>query len=774
MSDLFFESTTLTVVIIAFLLILKSSRNMVLEQRKGWYFIIPGFSFLLLGSILDILDEFQYFTNLDLWEEAMGILPGYTLLTIGFYRWFPEIIKLKKTEEKLRKVNEALAHRMEERRQAMRELAKARDQAEEANQSKDAFLATMSHEIRTPMNIVLGMQELLKDAKLRPKYQEYLHLSITAGKRLLFLINDLLDFAQIDQGKFTLDHRNFDLRKLMDEVTMILAPLASAKGVELTAHISSHLPTAFRGDQNRLGQIFTNLLTNAIKFTPAGGHVDLHGGPITHFDGKTEFLFEIRDTGIGIPPEKRASIFNRFTQIDNSISRNHEGTGLGLAISKHLVLMMDGDIGIDANIHSEAGSTFFFSVTLENQPGDPKELPDSLPLEGYSIALFDCEGLQLTMLTDHLERWGAKIYSVDNQPIQPDNYDILIINHKPGSGEDILPLQHMTENSQLLVLTDLLDQAWDQAADYEGSVTCLQKPVNSERLLTAILNPQSDNHNFSSTTSQTSITPEGSILIVDDQVTNLLLTKALLEKIGFTDENIDMADSGKKALKFVASKEYKLILLDLRMPNMDGYQTAKAIHATDLENKKNHVPIIAFTGDITKKSKRKCAQANMAGLLAKPTSLADLRVVIQEYFAFIPLIINANKTANSNPTNILTAALETMGLPPENYREVADVLIEQLPSLLKGLEKFVLAKDEENSRATSHVLKGSMANVLFPTLKEPSVQMHKLIREKQWQNAREELSNYRDALSPIMQSIQAFISASDKQAQQKQPPQHSA
>ncbi len=231
-------------------------------------------------------------------------MPGYILLTIGFYRWFPEIVRLKKTEEKLRKVNDALAHRMEERRQAMVELAKARDQAEEANQSKDAFLATISHEIRTPMNIVLGMLELLKDAKLNHKYREYLHLSTTAGKRLLFLINDLLDFAQIDQGKFSLDHRDFDLRKLMDDVTMILSPLASAKGVELTAHISSHLPTAFRGDQNRLGQIFTNLIANAIKFTPAGGSVDLHGGPITQLDNKTEFMFEIRDTGVGIPEEK--------------------------------------------------------------------------------------------------------------------------------------------------------------------------------------------------------------------------------------------------------------------------------------------------------------------------------------------------------------------------------------------------------------------------------------------------------------------------------------
>jgi signal transduction histidine kinase/CheY-like chemotaxis protein/HPt (histidine-containing phosphotransfer) domain-containing protein len=756
MSDLLFESINLAVICGAFIFILRASTQMGAEQRKGWYFVISGFLFLIFGHIVDILDEFNQFKDLDILEEAFGIMPGYILLTIGFYRWFPEVVKLKKTEEKLRKVNDALAHRMEERRQAMVELAKARDQAEEANQSKDAFLATISHEIRTPMNIVLGMLELLKDAKLNQKYREYLHLSTTAGKRLLFLINDLLDFAQIDRGKFNLDHRDFDLRKLMDDVTMILSPLASAKGVELTAHISSHLPTAFRGDQNRLGQIFTNLIANAIKFTPAGGSVDLHGGPIGKHDNKTEFMFEIRDTGEGIPEDKREAIFNRFTQIDSSTSRNHEGTGLGLAISKHLVNMMNGNIGTDANIHSKSGSTFYFTIVLENQAETTTKNNNDLPLEGYTIHLHDCEGLQLTMLTDHLEMWGAKIDTKHDSDISPDKFDLVIVNHKPDNKEDFIPLHFLSTDSRLVILTDLLDQAWDQAATCVGPITCLQKPVSAERLLNSILNPQIEDHNYVHSAAKHHITPEGSILIVDDQATNLLLTKALLEKIGFPEDAIDLADSGKKALELIANKSYQLVLLDLRMPNMDGFQTAKAIG--EIKFKKGIKPpsIIAFTGDITKKSRKKCTQAGMAGVLAKPTSLSDLRAVVKEHFTFT--LGNEKKRQElEGQSSELSSALESMGLPTENHREVAEVLSEQLPSLINSLNTSIMNQEEEQARATAHVLKGSMANVLFPTLKEPSVLVHKQIKKKDWQQAKEELRTYRTILNPIMHSIQYYL-----------------
>ncbi|MBF0454666.1 MAG: response regulator [Magnetococcales bacterium] len=767
MSDLLFESISLAVVLITFLLLLKSGRAMELNHQGGWSLIIAGFTFLVFGSILDILDEFAPFKFLDFWEEMAGTLPGYILLALGFYRWFPEITKLKKAEEKLRRANHSLARQVQQRKLAMEDLANAKDQAEKANQSKDAFLATMSHEIRTPINIILGMQELLKDAELSSKYREYLHLSITAGKRLLFLINDLLDFAQIDQGKFTLDHRDFDLRKLMDEVTMILAPLASAKGVELTAHIPAHLPTHFQGDPNRLGQIFTNLLTNAIKFTPAGGCVDLHGGPIGHHDDeKLEFLFEVRDTGSGIPAEKREVIFNRFTQADNSPSRAHEGTGLGLAITKYLVLLMEGEIGVDDNLHAPTGSTFFFSITLQKQSGNYLDTAiTSTPLTGYSIRLFDCEGLQLTMLTDHLERWGSRVLRNDEEaPLDPDeNQKIVIVNHKPGSHDDFLPLQHLTADSRLLILTDLLDQAWDQAATYVGSISCLQKPVSSERLLNAILNAQSDESIHANNDQEERLSPVGSVLVVDDQTTNLLLTKALLEKIGFTEDAIDLADSGKKALSLVIDNPYQLILLDLRMPNMDGYQTARAIRAAQLEKRGQPIPIVAFSGDITKKSKKKCLQAKMDGLLAKPASLSDLKRVIKKYFSYTSHDLDEKQQESSPGTSTLTAALDAMGLPPENHGEVAEVLIEQLPSLMKGLEQAIIDREEEKARATAHVLKGSMANVLFPTLKDPSVRVHQSIRNKEWMLARKELENYRAILNPIMHSIQTYLTTTKQQ-----------
>ncbi|MBF0446591.1 MAG: response regulator [Magnetococcales bacterium] len=767
MIELIFKSAGFGIILVTFLLLLRTGTNSKFDHLSGWPHILAGFFFLLIGRILVFLEAFPSFNSISQWHEMVGTFPGFLLLAFGFHRWFPEVIKSQKSEKKLRQINESLAHRMDERKQAMRELAKARDLAEQANQAKDAFLATMSHEIRTPMNIVLGMQELLKDAQLSPKYQEYLHLSITAGKRLLFLLNDLLDFAQIDQGKFTLDNRDFDLRKLMDEVTTILAPLASTKGVELTAHISSKLPTAFRGDPNRLGQIFTNLITNAIKFTPKGGCVDLHGGPISRFDGKTEFLFEIRDTGIGIPEDKREAIFTRFTQIDNSTSRTHEGTGLGLAICKHLVRLMEGEIGVDTNIHSQTGSTFFFNIILEDQKGPEETCPSSFPLKGYEIRLFNCDGLQRTMLTDHLERWGAQVYSEQEQTNSNEVYDIAIVNHKPGGEKDFLPLEHLTQKNRLLILTDLLDQAWDQAAFYKGSISCLQKPVSADRLLKAILTPYTEEHSYNDSSLGTPhhIIPEGSILIVDDHTTNLLLTKALLKKIGFPESAIDLADSGKQALEKVAGKSYQLVLLDLRMPNMDGFETTRAIRAAETGKQGPPLPIIAFTGDITKKCHRKCLQAKMMGLLEKPTSLESLQAVIQEYFSFIPQKQNrpepSNETAlsdiNSNSTELLTAAFNAMGLPSENHHEVAEVLFEQLSSLLNELHESLNNQEEEKALSTAHILKGSMANDLFPSLKEPAIRIHKRIGNKDWQHATDALHAYQTILQPIMNAIQVYI-----------------
>ncbi|MBF0128083.1 MAG: PAS domain S-box protein, partial [Magnetococcales bacterium] len=252
--------------------------------------------------------------------------------------------------------------------QAERELQEAKLKAESASQAKSDFLATMSHEIRTPLNVVLGILELLKVSEMTPTQQDQVQLALGSGKMLLYLINDILDYSKIEANLLELDAIPFNLHTLLEEIALSMAPLAHAKQVELTGFFPQESPLAVRGDPNRLLQIFTNLIGNAIKFTPPGGQVEFHGGPVRQNHETIEFLFEIRDTGIGIPVSEREHIFERFIQANTSSTRQHGGTGLGLAICQRLIHLMRGAIGVDDNPLASSGCIFHFTIQLQRAP----------------------------------------------------------------------------------------------------------------------------------------------------------------------------------------------------------------------------------------------------------------------------------------------------------------------------------------------------------------------------------------------------------------------
>ena len=707
--------------------------------------------------------------------------------------------------EHLRYSNAALqelATSLEEQvRERTEDLAVARDQALAASEAKSSFLAIMSHEIRTPMNVVLGMLELLRLSEMSLPDKERVELAYGSGNTLLNLINNILDFSKIEARKITLDKVNFDLRRLVYESAMTVAPLAHAKEIELTAFFPDVPFTAVRGDPIRLRQIFTNLLGNAIKFTTEGGSVELHGGPINSEENTIDLLFEVRDSGIGILAEDREKVFNQFTQADSSSTRNHEGTGLGLSICKHLVQLMHGEISVEPNPHTPSGSVFHFSVRLDKQQQQPyiqtEKRQDFKNLRVLAVAN---DGLQRALVEDVLIPRGARLDHVSEIETVTETlrqaesmgqpYQLVLSNQKLGKSNRYEFRRLLDFNTELrfILITDLLDQGWDQATELPGTAICLKKPINSERLHAAIewLINNEGNHQQSPIAStyqeQENMDCSASILIVDDQQANLTVTRGMLASIGCRPEQISTAINGREAIAIFQEKSFDLVLMDCQMPVMDGFGATLAIQAWEKEMGRVPVPIVAFTADITPKSQDRIQSCGMDGFLSKPVTIADLRNQLnrlsllkrrepEAQLSHAPTQQaekEASAPSSADPKGghvdmeALLKSMRSIGLQEEDFREVADLLAAQFLELLNNMHRDFDQEDHQSARATAHVVKGSMANTIFPTLQKPTRTLYEAVREKNWGEARVELEHVKGLFLPIQAALLAFL-AKDKE-----------
>ncbi|MBF0182881.1 MAG: response regulator [Magnetococcales bacterium] len=698
-----------------------------------------------------------------------------------------------------------LAASLEEQvRERTNDLAVARDQALAASQAKSLFLATMSHEIRTPMNVILGMLELLRSADIRLPDRERVELALGAGQTLLTLINNVLDFSKMDGKQLVLDKVDFDLRRMVYEAAMTVAPLAHTKGIELTAFFPDVAYTAVRGDPIRLKQIFINLLGNAIKFTPEGGTVELYGGPVSGDEQGIDLLFEVRDSGIGIVAEDRQKIFGRFTQVDSSSTRRHEGTGLGLSICKHLVQMMGGEIQVDSNPDTPSGSVFYFTVRLEKQHLSYNRHEKEQDLKNMRVLAVAQDGLLRTLVEDALLSHGARLdhaVEVEHAPLllqeadaRGEPYQLVLCNQKPG-------LSHRREFQQLLncntelrfiLLTDLLDQGWDQATELPGTAICLKKPINAERLLAAIewLIQNKGNHQRTagemSPQEPVSWRAEGRILIVDDQQANLIVTRGMLLNLGFRSDQINTALSGQEAIDHFRQKRFSLILMDCQMPIMDGFETTRAIHG--LEESLGHsrrVPIVAFTADVTPQARENIQACGMDGFLPKPVSITDLRNYLRQFSLLHAVSQDGSKGTTADEVNqerddspsaekvasevveqvdmeALLKSMRSIGLQEEDFREVAELLAAQFIELLNTMHRDIEQESYQSARATAHVVKGSMANTIFPVLQKPTRTLYEAVKEQRWQEATQELAYVRRLYQPIQEALMLFL-ASNKE-----------
>ncbi|MBF0623998.1 MAG: response regulator [Magnetococcales bacterium] len=749
-----------------------------------------GFLLLAVGRIFQVWASFKWSSHVpDFWWLPLPDLTGLSLLAWDFWSHARSSREMPPPGAATAADTHALQAKLEETvRQRTRELQEARDQAVSANRAKSAFLAEMSHEIRGPLNVVLGLLELLNRAPLASQYREYLQLSHSSGRAVLSLLNDTLDFSKIEAGKLILDRQDFDLRALVDEAALMMAPLAHAKGVELTAFVPRGMNTAVRGDPNRLRQIFINLLGNAVKFTPRGGWVELHGGIVSREETGVEYHFEVWDTGVGVPEDQRERIFAKFEQ-GTSGYRTGEGTGLGLTISKRLVEMMGGQIGVDANPREQTGSVFHFSILLEE--GEQASGPSALrSWPGVRALVVGSGGLQRVLLEDFFRDrqldhdYEAELpaarerFRAARDSERP--YNLMIVNQKAGKHETFQWSRADGSDAArgapgVILLTDLLDHGWDQAAHLPGRVLCLQKPFNAGRLQQAIdrlvdgegeaLTPIPLLVGEAAPPPAPTWRPgpggyEQRILLVDDQEANLKVTRGMLLTLGCRTDRVDMVDDGHQAVRACDGTPYDLVLMDCRMPAMGGLEATRAIRAAEDRAGGHRILVVALTADVTDSGRAACMAAGMDGVMTKPLTLRHMETLLERLFGppgNRPRVAGAGETV---PVDVSTA-MGSFGLPRETFQEVAELIVAQIPELLAAMARDLDSRRTEEARARAHVLRGSMANAIFPALKEPSQRLHGRIRTQSWEGAQQALADLDRAFEPILNGLRTYLKTHD-------------
>lgn len=551
---------------------------------------------------------------------------------------------LMELSETLRIVQNDLVGLRKSQANQIQKIVQARKEAEAANQSKSDFLANMSHEIRTPMNGVMGMLDILKDTPMDAAQKEFIETASQSADSLLGVVNDILDFSKIESGKLEIETIEFDLYELMDSISDVLCVKAFEKNIDFGYVISSQVPVFLKSDPGRLRQILTNLIKNAVKFV-SEGEVLVWVSLENELEDRVSLLFEIIDTGIGIPPENLETLFDSFTQVDSSTTRLYGGTGLGLAISKQLVEIMGGKIGVDTKVNK--GSRFWF--TLDAQKSEKAlDQVSAKSLGSLRILLVTPSPTTLKILTEYFSQWGCQ-FVVNQDPglteeltfranAENTPFDLILadVNLQTGGIPDWIDSLNQSPSLDSMALVLLSPAMGLDRAIRELNGTWIFKPLKKQKLFQCLHELSDKTGTKKHTLEPETLTSPGqrscprtnpkpiTILLAEDNIVN---QKVVLAMLSSDQYQVTTALDGIQALKKFKTKTFDMILMDIQMPNMGGIDAAHEIRALEKKTK-TRVPIVALTANAMKGDREICLAAGMDDYLSKPIKKDKLIEVV--------------------------------------------------------------------------------------------------------------------------------------------------
>ncbi len=595
-----------------------------------------------------------------------------------------------------------------------RAIDEARMAALEASEAKSGFLASMSHEIRTPMNAIVGLAEVLGETPLTNEQRRYVNTMFANGKSLLELINNILDLAKIESGRLSTLEEEFDVAELSEAVAESLALRAHEKNLELTVWVDPEVPPFVIGDPMRLRQIVVNLLGNAVKFTEFG-EVSLSVETVSMEDDRVEIVFTVTDTGIGIPEEKIEAVFQVFTQLDSAASRRLEGSGLGLTIVNRLLELLGGKLTVQSEIlkGSSFGAMVPFKLPMESRESVVKR-PD---LNGAHVLIVDDNAASLAVLAKMIRSVGGMVETcssaseaiavIETASDSGNRFSLLMVDskmHNVGGVELVKALRERNDPTPAILMlnSDELHARFDRMKEAGLSHYIVKPPKRSElfRTLQGALAGHVDRPEVAQETNHASpnLTRAARILLAEDNPGNRMLVRAFFKG---TQSEIDEAENGALAVKKFTSRKYDIVLMDMYMPVVDGYEATAAIRKWERENKAARTPIIALTAAAMSGDMQRSLDAGCDFHVTKPVSKSVLLNLIESL-----LKGGADEASGSKPYDVAAELGD-----PELFAEVAQLFLDEMDHLMAGIDAAFADSDFKKLKDYVHSLKGSAAMV---------------------------------------------------------------